>query len=155
DLGDTPYLAALHHADAAAADRLMRDAVTALVQWQLRVAPAGLPPFDDALLRRGVELFPEWCVQREFQQAWTAAETAGWAGVSQRLIDSALAQPQVAVHRDWMPRNLMVAEPNPGVLDFQDAVRGPITYDLASLLRDAFISWDEERELDWAARYWQ
>jgi len=61
----------------------------------------------------------------------------------------------VAVHRDWMPRNLMVADPNPGILDFQDAVRGPITYDLASLLRDAFISWDEDIELDWAVRYWE
>jgi aminoglycoside/choline kinase family phosphotransferase len=155
DLGDTPYLAALHQADPAVADRLMRDAIAALVQWQLRVEPAGLPPYDDALLRREVELFPEWCVQREFARAWTPAESTAWADVSRRLIDSALAQPQVAVHRDWMPRNLMVAEPNPGVLDFQDAVRGPITYDLASLLRDAFISWDEERELDWAVRYWQ
>ena len=71
------------------------------------------------------------------------------------LVTSALAQPTVAVHRDCMPRNLMVAEPNPGILDFQDAVRGPITYDLASLLRDAFISWDEEQEIDWAVRYWQ
>jgi aminoglycoside/choline kinase family phosphotransferase len=61
----------------------------------------------------------------------------------------------VAVHRDWMPRNLMVCARNPGVLDFQDAVRGPISYDLASLLRDAFLSWDEEHELDWAVRYWQ
>ena len=68
---------------------------------------------------------------------------------------SALAQPTVAVHRDWMPRNLMVCEPNPGILDFQDAVLGPVTYDVASMLRDAFISWDEEREIDWAVRWWQ
>jgi hypothetical protein len=155
DLGDQPYLAALHEADAAQADRLMLDAIGALVQWQLRVDPAGLPPYDEALLRREIELFPAWCVQREFGQAWTAADAAAWADVSGQLIASALAQPQVAVHRDWMPRNLMVAEPNPGVLDFQDAVRGPVSYDLASLLRDAFISWDEERELDWAVRYWQ
>ena len=71
------------------------------------------------------------------------------------LIDSALAQPQVTVHRDWMPRNLMVCDPNPGILDFQDAVRGPVTYDVASMLRDAFLSWDEEREIDWAARWWE
>jgi hypothetical protein len=71
------------------------------------------------------------------------------------LVDSALAQPRVAVHRDWMPRNLMVAQPNPGILDFQDAVQGPIAYDVASLLRDAFISWEEEQEIDWAIRYWQ
>jgi aminoglycoside/choline kinase family phosphotransferase len=82
------------------------------------------------------------------------AEQTRWDGVCRTLIDSALAQPTVAVHRDWMPRNLMVATPNPGILDFQDAVRGPLSYDLASLLRDAFISWDEEREIDWAARYW-
>ena len=155
DLGDTPYLAALLRAPTELADSLMRDAIGALVQWQLRVDPATLPPYDDALLRREVELFPTWCVEREFGLAWTDKERKVWAEVSQRLIDSALAQPQVAVHRDWMPRNLMVCEPNPGVLDFQDAVRGPITYDVASLLRDAFISWDEERELDWAVRYWE
>ena len=84
-----------------------------------------------------------------------AAETATWADACDRLVASALAQPTVAVHRDWMPRNLMVATPNPGILDFQDAVCGPIAYDLASLLRDAFVSWDEEQELDWAVRYWQ
>jgi aminoglycoside/choline kinase family phosphotransferase len=155
DLGDTPYLAALHRAPGPEADTLMRDAIAALVQWQLRVDASTLPPYDDALLRREVQLFPDWCVQREFGHAWSDAEQAIWQEVSQRLIDSALAQPQVAVHRDWMPRNLMVTQPNPGVLDFQDAVRGPITYDVASLLRDAFISWDEERELDWAVRYWQ
>ena len=78
-----------------------------------------------------------------------------WRAGCDLLVASALAQPRVAVHRDWMPRNLMVAEPNPGILDFQDAVLGPITYDVASLLRDAFISWDEEQELDWAVRYWE
>jgi aminoglycoside/choline kinase family phosphotransferase len=155
DLGDTQYLAALRAAEPAAADKLMNDAIAALIQWQLRVDPATLPPYDDALLRRELELFPDWCVKREFGLAWTPREQEIWTTVSQRLIDSALAQPQVAVHRDWMPRNLMVCERNPGVLDFQDAVRGPLTYDLASLLRDAFISWDEERELDWAVRYWQ
>ena len=71
------------------------------------------------------------------------------------LIDSALAQPKVYVHRDYMPRNLMVCEPNPGVLDFQDAVLGPISYDMVSLVRDAFISWEEERVLDWTVRYWE
>ncbi|HEX4508728.1 MAG TPA: phosphotransferase [Burkholderiaceae bacterium] len=155
DLGDTPYLGALQGADAASADRLMRDAIAALVQWQCRVDATTLPPYDEALLRRELELFPEWGVRREFGLEWTAAEAATWADMSARLIASALAQPMVAVHRDWMPRNLMVTQPNPGVLDFQDAVRGPITYDLASLLRDAFISWDEERELDWAVRYWE
>ena len=155
DLGDTQYLAALRQADGAGADALMRDAIAALIQWQLRGDCATLPPYDDALLRREVQLFPDWCVAREFGVVWTPKEQDVWTTVSQRLIDSALAQPQVAVHRDWMPRNLMVCAANPGVLDFQDAVRGPISYDLASLLRDAFISWDEERELDWAVRYWE
>jgi aminoglycoside/choline kinase family phosphotransferase len=155
DLGDTQYLAALRAADLAGADALMRDAIAALIQWQLRGDASTLPPYDDALLRRELQLFPDWCVAREFGVTWTPREQAVWQTISQRLIDSALAQPQVAVHRDWMPRNLMVCAANPGVLDFQDAVRGPITYDVASLLRDAFISWDEEHELDWAVRYWE
>jgi len=154
DLGRELYLAALQAADAARADALMRDAIAALVQWQLKLPAQSLPPYDEALLARELALFPEWCVQREFGLHWGDAEHARWQQVCRLLIDSALAQPQVAVHRDWMPRNLMLATPNPGILDFQDAVRGPVSYDVASLLRDAFISWDEEREIDWAARYW-
>jgi aminoglycoside/choline kinase family phosphotransferase len=117
-----------------------------------------LPPYDDALLRRELALFPEWCVKREFGITWTEAEQHRWQQLCDCLVVSALAQPRVAVHRDWMPRNLMVCSGsgrNPGILDFQDAVQGPITYDLASLLRDAFISWDEAQELDWAVRWWQ
>ena len=155
DLGHTVYLQALQSATPAAADRLMRDALDALVRLQLGVPAGLLPPFDEALLASELALFPEWCVQREFGITWTPAQQATWQRITRVLIDSALAQPQVAVHADWMPRNLMVCTPNPGVLDFQDAVHGPITYDLASLLRDAFISWDEEQELDWAVRWWQ
>lgn len=154
DLGRKLYLDALRDASPRDADRLMRDALQALVQWQARVDATTLPPYDDALLRRELALFPDWCVEREFGVTWTDSQRAQWTGICDHLVASALAQACVAVHRDWMPRNLMVAEPNPGILDFQDAVRGPITYDLASLLRDAFISWDEERELDWAARWW-
>jgi aminoglycoside/choline kinase family phosphotransferase len=154
DLGRTLYLDRLREADAPEADRLMRQALQALVHFQGHVAADDLPPYDDALLARELALFPEWCVQREFGIAWGDKERAAWALVCGRLIASALAQPQVAVHRDWMPRNLMLAEPNPGILDFQDAVRGPVTYDVASMLRDAFLSWDEEREIDWAARWW-
>jgi N-acetylmuramate 1-kinase len=154
DLGQRLYLDALNEADNRQADRLMRDAMRALVRWQGHVDAASLPPYDDALLRRELSLFPEWCVQREFGITWTAEEHTRWARVCDQLVASALAQPVVAVHRDWMPRNLMVADPNPGILDFQDAVRGPISYDVASMLRDAFISWDEEREIDWAVRYW-
>jgi aminoglycoside/choline kinase family phosphotransferase len=133
----------------------MRDAVKALVQFQVGVDPHTLPPYDTALLQRELDLFPDWCVAREFNITWTDAQREQWQKLCKLLIDSALAQPTVAVHRDYMPRNLMVAEPNPGILDFQDAVRGPITYDIASLLRDAFLSWDEEREIDWAVRYWE
>jgi hypothetical protein len=154
DLGTQGYLPALQQASAARADVLMREAIAALVQWQSKVPAQDLPPYDEPLLARELALFPEWCVQREFGLPWGEAEQARWHKVCRLLIDSALAQPTVAVHRDWMPRNLMVATPNPGILDFQDAVRGPVTYDIASLLRDAFISWDEEREIDWAVRYW-
>jgi aminoglycoside/choline kinase family phosphotransferase len=154
DLGRSLYLDALRDATPPQADRLMRDALQALVRWQTEIDASSLPPYDDALLRRELALFPDWCVTREFGVTWSDAQHAQWQKVCDMLVASALAQPQVAVHRDWMPRNLMVAEPNPGILDFQDAVRGPITYDLASLLRDAFISWDEEREIDWAARWW-
>ncbi len=155
DLGSTLYLQALQTGDAGQADRLMRDAVAALVQFQHKVDADGLPPYDDTLLRRELALFPDWCVAKEYGIQWTAAQQATWTKLCDVLVASALAQPKVAVHRDWMPRNLMVAEPNPGILDFQDAVLGPVSYDIASLLRDAFLSWDEAQEIDWAARWWQ
>ena len=158
DLGDQLYLRVLQQAvaaqDGTRVQALMRDAIGALLTWQLRVPADALPPYDDALLRRELALFPEWCVATHCAVDWTDADRATWQSACDLLVASALAQPRVAVHRDWMPRNLMVAEPNPGILDFQDAVAGPIAYDLASLLRDAFISWNEEEELDWAVRYW-
>jgi aminoglycoside/choline kinase family phosphotransferase len=155
DLGQTLYLDALRQADSRRADALMRDALRALVQFQKHVPADTLPPYDEALLARELALFPEWCVARKFGVTWDEAQQRSWQRICRLLIDSALAQPRVAVHRDWMPRNLMVADPNPGILDFQDAVCGPITYDLASLLRDAFQSWEEEQELDWAVRWWE
>ncbi len=159
DLGSQLYLQAVQEAVAnnhfAQADQLMRAAISALLQWQSRADASDLPPYDDALLRRELALFPEWCVSRELGATWTADEQQQWSAACDLLVVSALAQGRVAVHRDYMPRNLMVTEPNPGILDFQDAVHGPIAYDMASLLRDAFISWDEEVELDWAIRYWQ
>jgi N-acetylmuramate 1-kinase len=159
DLGSRLYLGELQEAvarrDSRRCDTLMRDAIAALVQFQSRADASGLPPYDDALLRRELALFPDWCVTREHAVDWTAAQQQHWQTTCDLLVKSALAQPVVAVHRDYMPRNLMVAEPNPGILDFQDAVRGPISYDVASLLRDAFISWEEEQEIDWAVRYWE
>jgi aminoglycoside/choline kinase family phosphotransferase len=155
DLGRLPYLEAFGQAGPAAVDRLMRDAIEALVCWQQRVPAAALPPLTRELLRAELDLFPQWCVQREFGVAWTDSQRDAWERTSERLVAHALAQPRVAVHADWMPRNLMVADPNPGILDFQDALAGPVGYDIASLLRDAFVSWDEERELDWAIRWWE
>jgi len=155
DLGSRLYLQELQQASPEQADRLMRDAIAALVQWQTRLDGSALPEFDEALLMRELALFPDWCVQREFGVSWSVAQREQWDKICRLLVDSALSQPQVAVHRDYMPRNLMVSDPNPGLLDFQDAVRGPINYDMACLLRDAFISWDEEQELDWAVRYWE
>lgn len=155
DLGDRQYLHALQTGDEAQVDALMRLALAALVRWQQGVVADTLPVWDAPQIARELDLFAQWCVQREFGQTWTAAQQAAWAGVVELLTREMLAQPSVAVHSDWMPRNLMVCAEGPGILDFQDAVRGPITYDLASLLRDAFISWDEARQLDWAVRWWQ
>jgi hypothetical protein len=152
DLGTTTYLAALQAGDPHA---LMLDAIDALVRWQLATRPGMLPPYDEALLRRELALFPDWYVARHIAKALSAERQAELQQVFDVLVDSALAQPKVYVHRDYMPRNLMVAQPNPGVLDFQDAVLGPITYDVVCLFRDAFLSWEEERVLDWSIRYWE
>lgn len=154
DLGLTTYLDALQ-ADPGAADALFGDASSALLRWQLATRPGQLPPYDDALLRSEMALFPQWYLARHLGLQPSAAQRAALEDVFGLLARSATAQPAVYVHRDYMPRNLMLCDPNPGVLDFQDAVLGPITYDLVSLLRDAFISWAEERVLDWTARYWE
>jgi len=153
DLGTRTYLAEL--ADTAAADRLFADATDALIAWQRATRSGELPPYDEALLRREMNLFPEWYVKRHRGIELGAAQAQVLEGIFSVLAKSALAQPTVYVHRDYMPRNLMVSDPNPGVLDFQDAVLGPITYDMVSLMRDAFLSWDDERVLDWTVRYWQ
>jgi N-acetylmuramate 1-kinase len=152
DLGSHTYLQALNDASAAA---LFTDATEALLRWQLATRPGELPPYDEALLRREINLFPEWYVGRHLKKELSPAQKERLESVFALLVKSALAQAVVYVHRDYMPRNLMVCEPNPGVLDFQDAVLGPITYDMVSLVRDAFISWEEERVLDWVVRYWE
>ena len=155
DLGTRTYLDALKAADAASADRLFRDALDALIVWQRSTRDGVLPAYDAALLERELALFPEWYIARHLGVALTGAEQGALAEVGAKLVAVALAQPRVFVHRDYMPRNLMVCEPNPGVLDFQDAVLGPIAYDVVSLFRDAFLSWEEARVLDWTARYWE
>jgi len=152
DLGGTTYLSVL---DESNAPPLFSDAIDALVRWQLASRAGELPPYDEALLRRELDLFPDWYVARHLRHTLTAQQRATLESAFRLILASNLAQPTVFVHRDYMPRNLMVAAPNPGVLDFQDAVFGPIAYDVASLFRDAFISWDEERVIDWTIRYWE
>ena len=156
DLGTASYLAALTDAGPGPRSRdLMRDALDTLIRWQCASKPNVLPPFDEAFLRREMELMPEWYLQRHLGREVDDATRGVLDRTFALLVANALAQPQVFMLRDFMPRNLMIATPNPGVLDFQDAVYGPITYDVASLLRDAFIGWDEEFELDCFVYYWE
>ena len=152
DLGTTTYLKAF---DGSNEDALFSDAIDALIRWQLASRPDVLPPYDEALLRRELELLPEWYMTRHLGLPPDAQQRKILDTLFSSLITSALEQPSVFVHRDYMPRNLMVSTPNPGVLDFQDAVYGPITYDVASLFRDAFVSWPEDQALDWIVRYWE
>jgi aminoglycoside/choline kinase family phosphotransferase len=152
DLGNKTYLDVI---DSENADDLFKDALQALLAFQQLPMVAPLPSYDVALLRRELELFPEWYVKRELGIEFDSAQQTLWQQVSDLLIDSALAQPKVLVHRDYMPRNLMLSEPNPGVLDFQDAVYGPVTYDVTCLFKDAFLSWPEERVRGWLEDYWQ
>lgn len=156
DLGDTTYLAALNDISAQhnAAD-LYRDAYMALVKLQLASKPGVFPDYDEALLTREMQLFPDWYVARHLGITLDAAQQQVLQNTFELLNRNILAQAQVYVHRDYHSRNLMVCDVNPGMLDFQDAVYGAITYDLVSLLKDAYIYWEEDQVLDWAARYWQ
>jgi N-acetylmuramate 1-kinase len=152
DLGTETYLSALTDTTAPV---LYGDACAALIRWQLASTEGLLPPYDEALLQRELDLFPDWYVARHLGMALDPAQRGALNTVFRRILDNNLAQARVYVHRDYHSRNLMVSDPNPGVLDFQDAVFGPITYDLVSLLRDAYVYWDEALQIDWAARYWQ
>lgn len=154
DLGGTTYLQALNR-EPETANNLYTAATDALVQMQLIRQLESLPAYDEKLLRFELGLFPDWYVARHLQTALTDDQNAVLKQTFDRIVRNNLAQPRVFVHRDYHSRNLMVTTPNPGVLDFQDAVAGPITYDLVSLLKDAYIQWDEECILDWAIRYWE
>lgn len=152
DLGDTTYLSAL---DAHSAGLLYGHALDALVRIQLASSAGALPDYDRGLLERELRLFPEWYVSRQLGRSLLPAQAETLEQVFSVILANNLAQPRVFVHRDYHSRNLMVSEPCPGILDFQDAVYGPITYDLVSLLRDAYVAWEEERVLDWTVRYWE
>lgn len=152
DLGNTTYLSALN---ANNANTLYADALGALAAIQQASRPGVLPEYDRALLLRELMLFPDWYVARHKGHTLSEAERAELLGVFEAILAVNLAEPKVFVHRDYHSRNLMLASPNPGVLDFQDAVYGPITYDLASLFKDAYIHWEEEQTLDWLVRYWE
>jgi len=165
DLGNTTYLQALTAQNAQA---LYGAATDALIKIQLASRETELPSYDEALLRRELNLFPEWYVGRHLGAVLSDKQRAVLEAVFRRILDNNLAQPSVYVHRDYHSRNLMHVEAlardfpgakdiaaNPGILDFQDAVYGPITYDLASLFKDAYIKWDEELVMDWLIRYWE
>ena len=162
DLGNTTYLAALNASaiDPASntldqASDLYLAANDSLIRIQQASRPGVLPEYDRALLTRELMLFPEWYVSKHLGVTLTAEQQATLDTTFERILVNNLEQPQVFVHRDWHSRNLMVTHPNPGILDFQDAVYGPITYDLASIYRDAYIRWDEAFQLDWVIRYWE
>lgn len=163
DLGDRTLLAELQAQDLATreglkvADGLYRGALDALVRMQGIDAQAQVPAYDHALLRRELDLFPEWYVARHRGVTLDDRQREQLEKTFGLILKVCEAQPAVLVHRDFHSRNLMVgADPSrPGILDFQDAVWGPVTYDAVSLLRDAYIDWDEAIQIDWAARYWE
>lgn len=154
DLDNTTYLQALTEQPTRARE-LYGAATDALIKIQLASRGGELPDYDEALLMREMRLFPEWYIAKHLQVTLTAKQSATLETAFQRIIQNNLAQPRTYVHRDYHSRNLMVTAPNPGILDFQDAVYGPITYDLASLFKDAYIRWEEADILDWLIRYWE
>ena len=135
DLGDTTYLDAL---DEHSAGVLYGHALDALIQVQLASRPGALPDYDRGLLEKEMRLFPEWYVSRQMRRELTPAQAESLENAFSAILANNLAQARVFVHRDYHSRNLMVSDPCPGILDFQDAVYGPVTYDLVSLLRDAY-----------------
>ncbi len=151
DLGNDTYLSQLNKDTA---QPLYGDATDALITLQLASKPNVLPAYDAALLMREMQLFPEWYLAKHLNVNLDAAQQSVLDKTFTILTQNILCQTQVYVHRDYHSRNLMVCENNPGILDFQDAVYGPITYDLVSLLKDAYISWEEADMMDWVVRYW-
>ena len=158
DLGQQTVIEKLDPAAPQDAYAWYQQATDTLLQWQLASRPGVLPAYDEALLRRELALFPDWYIAQHRGMALDAAQQAVLDHAFNRIVAHNLEAPSVFVHRDFMMRNLMVPQQPGGplgVLDFQDAVYGPITYDIASLLRDAFISWDENFVIDITVRYWE
>lgn len=155
DLGNITYMQALGAGGSETARDLYGAATDALINIQLASRENELPAYDEALLLREMRLFPEWYVGKHLQATLSAGQSAMLENTFQLIIRNNLAQPRTYVHRDYHSRNLMVSLPNPGILDFQDAVYGPITYDLVSLFKDAYIRWEEAEVLDWLIRYWE
>ena len=161
DLGGTTYFERIQSrtlstgADAELAGPLYAAAIDTLIAIQAGGRPDTLKPYDRALLERELALYPQWYVARHLGLSLGPADEKVLATAFEAILANNLAQPRVPVHRDYHSRNLMVCEPLPGVLDFQDAVHGPITYDLVSLLKDAYVGWDENRVIDWCVRYWE
>ena len=153
DLGNQTYLSALNENTA---DELYRDATQAIIKMQLASKSNVLPNYDAALLQLELDLFPEWYIGKHLQIELSQTQDAQVKQAFKLIIQNNLAQAKVYVHRDYHSRNLMVIDKNnPGVLDFQDAVYGPITYDASSLWRDAYIAWPEERVIDWVIKFWE
>ncbi len=161
DLGRRTMLDAIDPADPRAALPLYEAAIDELIRWQLASKPGVLPPYDRALLERELALFPEWYIGRHRGVAIEGRLQERLERSFRLIVENNLSVPAVHVHRDFMPRNLMLADDPEaargrlGVLDFQDAVHGPITYDIASLMRDAFLTWEEDFVIDVTVRYWQ
>ncbi len=166
DLGDTTYLQALNEINANSinvmqARNLYGAATDALIKIQLASSANKLPHYDEAMLLREMRLFPDWYIARHLQVTLDEKQSTALNNIFQRILQNNLAQPHVYVHRDYHSRNLMVTtaslnlSANPGILDFQDAVWGPITYDLVSLFKDAYIHLEEADTLDWLIRYWE
>lgn len=156
DLGEAQYLDRLR-ADESDAKQLYGDAIVALLAMQSRGAAyqASLPPYDAELLEFELSSFHDWLCEKHLGIEFTRAEEDLWRDVGSLLVRNALDQPQVFVHRDYHSRNLMcTAKDNPGILDFQDAVEGPLTYDLVSLLKDCYIRWPVERVTNWAEMFY-
>jgi aminoglycoside/choline kinase family phosphotransferase len=150
DLGETPY----HHVlNTSNADQLFGDALSALRRMQTETPTAGLAAYDEARLQQELALFTDWFLAAHWAIETSAAEQRLWAEVCDLLTNAAVSQPQVFCHRDFMPRNLMMSKPNPGIIDFQDALLGPISYDPVCLFRDAFLSWPEAQVDAWLEEY--